>query len=70
MPGLAGPGGFLRCAAVGARDLRVAERRVFIAEGNGRHQRLVAVSPRFFAQVSAYLEAERSAGPDLPAPGR
>jgi integrase/recombinase XerD len=45
-------------------DLRVAERRVFIAEGKGGHQRLVPVSARFFAAVAAYLETERPAGSD------
>ena len=40
------------------------ERRVFIAEGKGGHQRLVPVSSRFFAAVAAYLETERPAGAD------
>jgi site-specific recombinase XerD len=54
-------GGLRRCEVLGLRlsDLRVAERRVFIAEGKGGHQRLVPVSPRFFAEVAAYLDAER-----------
>ena len=36
-------GGLRRCEALGLRaeDLRAAERRVFIAEGKGGHQRLV-----------------------------
>jgi integrase/recombinase XerD len=34
---------------------------VFIAEGKGGHQRLIPVSPGFFAEVSAYLDAERPA---------
>jgi integrase/recombinase XerD len=39
-------GGLRRSEVLGLRleDLRVAERRVFIAEGNGGHQRLVPVS--------------------------
>jgi integrase/recombinase XerD len=51
-------GGLRRCEVVGLRleDLRFGERRVFIAEGKGGHQRLIPVSPRFFAEVSAYLE--------------
>ncbi len=51
-------GGLRRCEVLGLRleDLRVAERRVFIAEGKGGHQRLVPVSARFFAAVAAYLE--------------
>jgi len=59
-------GGLRRCEVLGLRleDLRVAERRVFIAEGKGGHQRLVPVSSRFFAAVAAYLDTERSAGAD------
>lgn len=54
-------GGLRRCEVLGLRieDLRVAERRVFIAEGKGGHQRLVPVSSRFFTAVAAYLDAER-----------
>ena len=54
-------GGLRRCEVLGLRleDLRVVERRVFIAEGKGGHQRLVPVSSRFFAAVAAYLDAER-----------
>jgi integrase/recombinase XerD len=57
-------GGLRRCEVLGLRleDLRFGERRVFIAEGKGGHQRLIPVSPRFFAEVSAYLDAERPAG--------
>jgi len=56
-------GGLRRCEVLGLRmeDLRVAERRVFIAEGKGGHQRLIPVSSRFFAAVAAYLDAERPA---------
>jgi integrase/recombinase XerD len=59
-------GGLRRCEVLGLRleDLRVAEHRVFIAEGKGGHQRLVPVSARFFAAVAAYLDAERPAGTD------
>src|SRR5665811_2140993 len=57
-------GGLRRCEVLGLRmeDLRVGERRVFIAEGKGGHQRLVPVSARFFVAVQAYLEAERPPG--------
>jgi len=57
-------GGLRRCEVLGLRseDLRVAERRVFIAEGKGGHQRLVPVSARFFAAVAAYFENERPPG--------
>ena len=56
-------GGLRRCEVLGLRlgDLRFGERRVFIAEGKGGHQRLIPVSARFFTEVSAYLEAERPA---------
>lgn len=57
-------GGLRRCEVLGLRleDLRVAERRVFIADGKGGHQRLVPVSSRFFAEVAVYLDTERPAG--------
>jgi integrase len=57
-------GGLRRCEVLGLRleDLRFGERRLFIAEGKGGHQRLVPLSPRFFTEVSAYLDAERPAG--------
>ncbi len=53
-----------RCEVLGLRldDLRFSERRLFIAEGKGGHQRLIPVSARFFTEVSAYLDAERPAG--------
>jgi site-specific recombinase XerD len=56
-------GGLRRCEVIGLglSDLRVAERRVFIAEGKGGHQRLVPISTRFFQHVTAYLETERPA---------
>src|SRR5215218_8875607 len=59
-------GGLRRCEVLGLRmeDLRVPERRVFIAEGKGGHQRLVPVSGRFFAAVAAYLATERPPGAD------
>ena len=57
-------GGLRRCEVLGLRthDLRVAERRVFIAEGKGGHQRLVPLSARFFTALAAYFETERPAG--------
>ena len=57
-------GGLRRCEVLGLRleDLRPGERRVFIAEGKGGHQRIVPVSTRFFASVADYLEAERPRG--------
>jgi len=57
-------GGLRRCEVLGLRisDLRVAERRVFIAEGKGGHQRLVPVSGRFFTSLAAFFETERPPG--------
>jgi integrase/recombinase XerD len=54
-------GGLRRCEVVGLRleDLRPADKRVFIAEGKGGHQRIVPLSSRFFLSVAAYLEIER-----------
>jgi integrase len=54
-------GGLRRCEVLGLRleDLRLGECRVFVAEGKGGHQRLVPLSPTFFATVAAYLECER-----------
>jgi site-specific recombinase XerD len=56
-------GGLRACEVLGLHleDLRPAERRVFIADGKGGHQRLVPISPRFFASVARYLDAERPA---------
>ncbi len=54
-------GGLRRCEVLGLRlgDLRPGERRLFIAEGKGGHQRIVPVSQRFFATLATYLAAER-----------
>jgi site-specific recombinase XerD len=54
-------GGLRRCEALGLRleDVRLGECRVFIVEGKGGHQRLVPMSPTFFATVADYLECER-----------
>ena len=54
-------GGLRRCEVLGLRleDLRVGERRVFIAEGKGGHQRVVPIADRFFAAVGDYLHDER-----------
>jgi site-specific recombinase XerD len=57
-------GGLRRCEVLGVRlgDLRVGERRVFVAEGKGGHQRIIPMSSRFFASVAAYLDTERPRG--------
>jgi integrase/recombinase XerD len=56
-------GGLRRCEVIGLRlgDLQVAQRRVFITEGKGGHQRLVPISRKFFDHVCAYLDSERPA---------
>jgi site-specific recombinase XerD len=54
-------GGLRRCEVVGLclADLRPGDKRVFIAEAKGGHQRIVPLSSRFFLSVAAYLEIER-----------
>ena len=54
-------GGLRRCEVLGLRldDLRVGEWQVFIPDGKGGHERLVPISPTFFAIVADYLNAER-----------
>jgi len=49
--------GLRRAEVLGLRleDLRPGERRVFVADGKGGHQRLVPMSPRFFCQRRALL---------------
>ncbi len=56
-------GGLRRAEVLGLRfeDIRVGERRVFVADGKGGHQRLVPMSSRFFASLAEYLGAERPA---------
>jgi len=54
-------GGLRRCEVLGLRlgDVHPGEKRLFIAEGKGGHQRIVPVSPRFFTTLASYLERER-----------
>ncbi len=54
-------GGLRRCEVLRLefQDVRAGERRLFIADGKGGHQRLVPVSQRFFATLATYLEHER-----------
>jgi integrase/recombinase XerD len=54
-------GGLRRCEVLGLRtkDVRAGERRLFIAEGKGGHQRVVPVSGMFFASLASYFEHER-----------
>ncbi|HVA07849.1 MAG TPA: tyrosine-type recombinase/integrase [Acidimicrobiales bacterium] len=57
-------GGLRRCEVLGLRlgDLRLGEWRVLIREGKGGHERLVPLSPTFFATVARYMNDERPAG--------
>ncbi|CAL9279391.1 tyrosine-type recombinase/integrase [Streptomyces sp. SudanB52_2052] len=54
-------GGLRRCEVLGLRlgDLSPGERRVFISEGKGGHQRLIPISAQFFSAVGGYLDRER-----------
>lgn len=55
-------GGLRRCEVLGLRlgDIQLADRRLFIAEGKGGHQRIVPVSAAFFATLGNYLDRERA----------
>lgn len=54
-------GGLRRCEVLGVRmnDVRPGERRLFIREGKGGHQRLIPVAKRFFDELARYLDEER-----------
>lgn len=54
-------GGLRRCEVLGLRlgDVRPGERRLFLSEGKGGHQRIVPVSARFFTSLGHYLTRER-----------
>ncbi len=54
-------GALRRCEVLGLRlaDLQPGERRVFVAEGKGGHQRVVPVSARFFTTLADYINNER-----------
>jgi len=58
--------GLRRCEVLGLRlgDLHPGERRVFVAEGKGGHQRMIPIAGRFFVTLARYLEAERPADAD------
>jgi integrase/recombinase XerD len=57
-------GGLRRCETLGLRfeDVRAGERRLFVAEGKGGHQRIIPISARFFTSLADYLEHERPEG--------
>jgi site-specific recombinase XerD len=59
-------GGLRRCEVLGLhlRDVRVADRAVFVADGKGGHQRLVPIANTFFSVLGDYLRNERPADVD------
>ncbi|MCX5261686.1 tyrosine-type recombinase/integrase [Streptomyces canus] len=54
-------GGLRRCEVLGLQlgDLSPGERRVYVREGKGGHQRWIPVSAQFFSSVGDYLDRER-----------
>ena len=54
-------GGLRRCEVLGLglSDINAGERRVFIADGKGGHQRITPISSRFFETLAIYLNGER-----------
>ena len=60
--------GLRRCEVLGLRrpDIRWRERRLFIADGKGGHQRIVPISGRFFETLRRYLDHERPADAETP----
>ncbi len=56
-------GGLRRCEVLGLTmsDVHAGERRVFIADGKGGHQRITPISSRFFETLGTYLIEERPA---------
>lgn len=54
-------GGLRRCEVLGLRlqDVHVGDRRVFVVEGKGGHQRFVPVADVFFTTLASYLAGER-----------
>lgn len=62
--------GLRRCEVLGLRfgDVHIGDRRVFIANGKGGHQRIVPVVRTFFTLLARYLTTERP-GDAASAPG-
>ena len=61
--------GLRRCEVLGLRiaDVRVGDRRLFVAEGKGGHQRVVPAAGRFWQALGDYLHDERPAAAPAPA---
>jgi integrase/recombinase XerD len=58
-------GGLRRCEVLGLRlqDVSPGQKRVFIVDGKGGHQRVVPISARFFVSLATYLNEERPSTP-------
>ena len=56
-------GALRRCEVLGLRlrDVQLADRRLFIADGKGGHQRIVPISSAFLLTLGDYLDREREA---------
>jgi len=54
-------GALRRCEVLGLElaDINVGERRVFVSDGKGGHQRITPISKRFFEVLGVYLNDER-----------
>jgi site-specific recombinase XerD len=54
-------GALRRCEVLGLRfvEVQIADRRLFVIEGKGGHQRVVPVANRFFEVLGDYLHDER-----------
>jgi site-specific recombinase XerD len=54
-------GGLRRSEVIGLRmeDVNPGEKRLFVADGKGGHQRRICVSDRFMSSLAAYLTEER-----------
>ena len=59
-------GGLRRCEVLGLRlgDVRVADRRVFVVDGKGGHQRLMPMANRFFTARRPLPRRGTTAGTD------
>lgn len=59
-------GGLRRCEVLGLRfeHVHVGDRRVFVADGKGGHQRLVPVADVFFTTLATYLSERPSEATD------
>jgi integrase/recombinase XerD len=56
-------GGLRRCEVLGLRlgDVHVADRRVFVVDGKGGHQRWTPMANRLFSALGRYLDTKRPA---------